>query len=76
MSNHAITNNLNKENQICIKLLLILKEVNIIVLHSIVKVVEKLLEESFSFIDWKKLRFQSQKLKAESHLEDVWESVE
>ena len=44
-SNHAITNNLNKENGICIKSLLILKEVNIVVLHSIVRMVEKLLEE-------------------------------
>ena len=44
LSNHAITNNLNKENGICMKSLLILKEANIIVLHSIVKMVEKLLE--------------------------------
>ena len=45
LSNHVITNNPNKENGICIKSLLILKEVNIVVLHSIVRIVEKLLEE-------------------------------
>ena len=44
---HDMTNNPNKENGICIKSLLISKEVNIIVLHSIIKMVEKLLEESF-----------------------------
>ena len=44
LSNNAITNNPNKENEICIKSLLILNEVNIVV-HSIVRMVEKLLEE-------------------------------
>ena len=47
LDTHDMTNNLSKGNGICIKSLLILKEVNITVLNSIVMMVKKLLEESF-----------------------------
>ena len=76
MNNHAITNNRSKENGICIKSLLILKEVNRVVLHSIVKIIGSYWKSLLSFIDGKKLRLQAQELKTVSHLEDVWESVE
>ena len=56
LGTHDITNNPSRESGIYIKSLWILKEVNIVVLHSKVRMVEKLLEEPSYFYRLKEIK--------------------